>query len=225
MRRRFRGRGFRLPLFIIIPAAALVIWLLVYGRLTTIAREMAASEASNKVTATVNRALALRMANGELDYSDIITLDKNGDGQVSALMTNMRTVNALKAAIAADVIDAVTADGETGISIPIGDLFNSHLLSDKGPGIRVKYILVNTVETAFANRFTTAGINQTHHEVLVTISVAIKVLVPGKAEETTVTTTMVVSDVLIVGKVPDSYTYFEGDDKWDENVERFDILN
>jgi sporulation protein YunB len=225
MRKRFRGRAARLPLIFIIPAALLVIWLLVYGRLATIAREMAVSEASNKVTASVNRALAQRMSAGDLDYSDIITLDKNSDGQVSALLTNMQTVNALKASIASDVIDAVTADGETGISIPIGDLFNSHLLSDKGPGIRAKYILVNTVETTFANRFTSAGINQTHHEVLVTIKVAIKVLVPGNAEETTVTTTMVVSDVLIVGKVPDSYTYFEGDEKWDENVEQYDILN
>ncbi|MDR0857804.1 MAG: sporulation protein YunB [Oscillospiraceae bacterium] len=225
MRRRFRFRAARLRRFVIIPAAALLVWLLIYGRLATLAREMAVSAASNKVTSAVSRAVAKRMAEGELDYGDIITLEKNADGQVTALLTNMQTVNSLKAAIAADVIDAVTADGNTGISIPAGDLFNSHLLADKGPGIRARFILVNTVETDFANRFTSAGINQTHHEVLVTISVAIKVLIPGNAAETKVTTAIVVSDVLIVGKVPDSYTYFEGDDKWDENLERFDILN
>jgi hypothetical protein len=29
---------------------------------------------------------------------------------------------------------------------------------------------------------------------------------------------------VVVGTVPDSYTYFEGSEEWDESIERFDIM-
>ena len=38
-----------------------------------------------------------------------------------------------------------------------------------------------------------------------------------------VDTRVPVAETLIVGRVPESYTYFEGSDSWDEPLEQFDI--
>ena len=49
--------------------------------------------------------------------------------------------------------------------------------------------------------------------------------VPAGTVETAVYVSVPIAETVIVGRVPDSYTSFEGDEKWDESLERFDILN
>ncbi|NLV50426.1 MAG: sporulation protein YunB [Clostridiales bacterium] len=220
-RRRYGGRSRIWPLLLILFGSFL---LLMYLRLTPTVKSMAMSASKNVVTSAVNNAIAAKLDSGDLDYYKLIQLEKNTDGQVTALVCDMARINLLKTLITQEIITGLTEKNYANIGIPIGNLIGGSLLSGKGPRIPIRIIAVSSASTDFKNLFSTSGINQTRHRIVITVKVEISVLIPGSVTQEEVTTSLTVAETVVVGTVPDSYTYFEGSEEWDESIERFDIM-
>ena len=112
------------------------------------------------------------------------------------------------------------------MSISIGALTGSALLAGRGPRITVRMESVGSSQARFQNAFTSAGINQTKHQIILTIDVYVSILLPGFTTATKVSNSFVVRrETVIVGSVPDSYTYFSTDpDTYEEDLKDY-ILN
>jgi sporulation protein YunB len=186
---------------------------------------MAVAAAANAVTQTVNSAVVRKMAAGTLEYSDIITLDKDADGHVSALTTNMAKINMLKSELSDEITESITLNNMINVHVPFGNLFNSNLTSGAGPDVAVRIVLANAAALDFTNLFSSSGINQTQHRIALDVIVNISVLIPGGAVQTSVKTHIIVAETVIVGSVPENFTYFEGSEEWDTNLEKFDITH
>ncbi len=65
---------------------------------------------------------------------------------------------------------------------------------------------VGSSSAHFENAFASAGINQTRHEIRLVVDV-VSVLLPGFSTVTKVTNRCAVAETVIVGSVPDTYTY------------------
>ena len=220
------GRGKRrVAAILLIAAGILIVISMFFSRLTPIVSEMAVAMARNVITKAINNTVAEHLEDGGMDYSKLVSLEKSSTGEVTALVINMSSVNALKAEITYGVISALADEDTADIGVPIGNLIGGSLFSGRGPEIPVSIVSVSSVSTDFANRFSAAGINQTRHQIVVQVEVTASLLIPGKSVDTTVSTEVAVAETIIVGDVPESYTYFEGDEKWDENLEQFDILH
>ncbi|MBR6522389.1 MAG: sporulation protein YunB [Oscillospiraceae bacterium] len=196
-----------------------------YRHFMPVAVELAEAEANNIVSAVINNAIAHHLAEGELEYSDIVLIEKDENGAVAAVMTDTAKVNGLRAAITSDVLGALAADVNARIKIPIGNLTGIKLLSGKGPAIPVDLVAASQTNTEFVNHFSTAGINQTCHRISVRVNAVVNLLLPGETVLTKVSAEVAIAETVIIGGVPDSYTFFEADEKWDENLERFDITS
>lgn len=224
LNRRQLSKGKRIFIGLLFIAAALFIMTIgTWRRLSPIVREMALASVKNAVTAAVNNSIAEKLTNGELDYTDIVHLDKDSTGQVTALMTDIGRINILKAEITKVIVDEISSTRRSELGIPVGNVIGGNLLSGRGPRIPVRIISVASVKTEFKNSFTSSGINQTRHRIIIAVSIDVGVLFPGERTSTGVSTELTVAETVIIGGVPDSYTYFESDSKWDENLERFDI--
>jgi sporulation protein YunB len=226
LNRRQLSKGKRVVIGLLFIAAALFIMTLgTWRRLTPIVHDMALASVKNAVTAAINNSIAEKLSNGELDYTDIVHLEKDSAGQVTALMTDMGRINILKAEITKAIVDDISATRRSELGIPIGNIIGGNMLSGRGPRIPVRIISVASVKTEFKNSFASTGINQTRHRIIIVVNISVGVLLPGERTSTDVSTELTVAETVIVGGVPDSYTYFESDTKWDENVEQFDILH
>ena len=62
----------------------------------------------------------------------------------------------------------------------------------------------------FENVFTSAGINQTLHQVMLHIRVECTLLIPGGTVDTAVETRVCAAETLLVGQVPDAYLELPG---------------
>lgn len=220
--KKSRSKSLKLPVILI---SILAILAILYSRLTPIVSDMAVAGAKNSVTNAINSAINARMASGDMDYKDIVRLEKDETGKVTALITDMSTINSLKSEISYDIIKMITEGKITRVSIPVGNLIGGSLFSGMGPDIPVKIVAASAVTTNFSNKFSSSGINQTRHQIVVKVSVAIKVLIPGKTVKTQVETELVVAETIIVGSVPESFTYFEESEKWDTGTEKYDIMS
>lgn len=198
---------------------ALAGWL----RLAPLIREMGSAEAENAVTLAINRVLAEMLRSGELDYSELVRLEKDESGTVTAVYANMGRINLLRAEITRSVMREILSGDKVELRLPLGNLLGSTLLSGLGPGLPLRILAVESIKTDMSSRFSAAGINQTLHQIRVELQVNVRVLVPGGITGGSVAIRIPIAETLILGRVPESYTYFEGSEDWDEPLEQFDI--
>ena len=207
LRHRLAARGGRRTAAFVIAAAFVIMLIAVTVKLRPIAAQMAQYAVGDVVAQLVNEAIMRKVTEGGLDYDDLVTLETDADGSISALRTNMAKINVLQSEITSYVIDSVSKQLTTVIKIPLGNVIGGALLSGRGPNIPVRIVSVTNVAAAFSNEFSTAGINQTRHQIILSITVDAEALIPGKTITDTVTTDMVIAETVIVGAVPNTYAY------------------
>ena len=71
---------------------------------------------------------------------------------------------------------------------------------------------IGSSSAEFRNQFETGGINQTRHQIILEVNVSVSILLPGFTTATTVSNAVTVAETVIVGSVPESYTYFHTTD-------------
>jgi len=186
---------------------------------------MATARASNTVNRIVVEAVNDAIQGGEIDYSVLVAFEKDAQGRVTALKSNMAAFNRLQARIADDILLRLSEVSTTTLSIPIGTLTGSSLLAGRGPTVKVKMQSVGSTTASFRNTFSSAGINQTRHQILLDVTVNVSILLPGFRTSTKVSNEISVAETVIVGSVPENYTYFStAPDEADNYAEEY-IMN
>ena len=169
---------------------------------------MATARVSNTVNRIVMEAAEEAIRDGYVTYSNLVELEKDHQGQVVALKSDMAECNRLQALIAEDILQRLSEVSTSTLSIPIGTLTGISLLAGRGPSIRVKMQMVGSATASFRNSFSSAGINQTRHQILLQMDVSVSILLPGFRTSTKVSNELTVAESVIVGTVPQTYTYF-----------------
>jgi len=165
---------------------------------------IAVSDACDIVTAQVNAVIAEVMAEGDYDAETFVSLEKNEAGEITAVSSNMARINALSAEILDRVVGA-TENRTLNVSVPLGNLTGISLLMGRGPGVPEEIIMMTSSHVEFQNNVVTAGINQTKHQIDLEIIVDIDILIPWGTESARVATEVMIADVVVVGKVPETY--------------------
>ena len=207
-----RRRGGRWKL-----AAAALLAVLLAAVLTAMAQlrpimdSMATARVSNVIHKAVAEAVSETIATGRYDYTDLIRLEKDDGGKITALTSNMIQFNQLQIDVSENVMKKVGSVSSSELSIPVGSLTGVALLAGRGPDVHIKVLSVGSPTAEFENRFTDAGINQTKHQILLNVDVNVQMLMPGYTRTITVSSTLSVAETVIVGSVPETYTYFHSD--------------
>ena len=190
-------------LIILVLLAAFAVFIL--AELEPALEKMASVMISNDVTEYLNDAVAETVKNGEFRYGDLVTVERNANGDVAALTANMARINLLQTEIASYVMEKLSDQMKTSIKIPFGNLVGGTVMSGRGPNIPVKIISVSNFYTDFSNDFTEAGINQTRHRIIIDFEVEIDMLIPGGTVRENIEASVVVAETVIVGDVPESF--------------------
>lgn len=224
-RRRFgHGRVLRV-LLALAAVAVLTVTIIATTQMRPLLASLATAKVSNTVTRIVSEAVYEAIEQGDLQYDGLVSLEKDNDGKISAVRSNMAAFNHLQAEILDTVLTRVGQVSARELSIPIGTLTGSALLAGRGPRITVRMETLGSSEANFRNAFTSAGINQTKHQIILSIDVSVSVLLPGFTTATMVSNSFIVAETVIVGSVPDTYTYFAtAPDTYEEDLKDY-ILN
>ncbi len=168
-------------------------------------RELAQTQVTNSTSDLINDAVAHQIASGNVQYDRIVYFEKDLNGRITALKTNIGEVNRLKTDTLNIINDEILATSQEDLGIPIGSLFLPELLSGRGPQIPVTILSIRNSDATFESKFTHAGINQTLHQLNMSVLVDVSVLVLGSTIEFTVASEVVVAETVIVGDVPDTF--------------------
>ena len=190
---------------IVAMAILLALFLMVRGKYRMVVRDLAETQVKNTTSDLTNDAIAKQIAEGTIQYDRIVFFEKDLDGRITALKTNMSEVNRLKTDILNIINDEILALDTSDIGIPLGSLFLPELLSGKGPVIPVHILSIRNSDAVFSSNFVQAGINQTLHQLIMLVSVDVAILVLGQTGSFTVNSEVVVAETVIVGDVPNTF--------------------
>ena len=222
---RFTGRQRVLIWLTVIFTLLLALTVAVVLHMKPVVVDLATARTSNAVNRIVVAAVNDAVDSGRIDYEQLVDFDKDAEGHVTALRSNMAAFNRLQASIADDILQRMAEVSSTDLAIPIGTLTGSPLLAGRGPCLRVRMQSVGTATARFDNQFSSAGINQTRHRIILDVDVHVSILLPGLTTYTKVSNEISVAETVIVGGVPETYTYFSTTPDEVENYANEYIIN
>lgn len=191
--------------FAIILVLTVGLTLLFRLRLAPMAEQLMATQVDNQASDAINAAIDEQIAAGEIDYSRMITVEKDAQGNVTALRTNIAEINRLKTSVLQRVDARLQNLSMEELGVPIGSIVLPELLSGRGPKIPVRVLAVRTSDAVFRSSFTGAGINQTKHSITIDVHVVITILTWTGTQEISVDSAVVAAETVIVGNVPTTY--------------------
>ena len=174
-------------------------------------RDLAETSVKNATSDLANDAIAKQIENGNIQYDRIVYFEKDLNGRITALKTNIGEINHLKTDILNIINGQILALDAADIGIPIGSLFLPEFFSGKGPAIPVHILAIRNSEASFTSNFCQAGINQTLHQLIMEIDVDASILVLGETSSFSISSQVVVAETIIVGDVPNTFIQAGGE--------------
>jgi len=141
------------------------------------------------------------------EFADLVVLERDSDNHITALRTDIIAVGKVKARIVNGLFDRLE---ETQTEVPLGTVFAPSLFTGMGPRVKVGLAGLAQMEARFVSAFTSAGINQTRHRILIEVHAGFRILTPFGGEGREIVSTYPVTDTVIVGTVPERYAYISG---------------
>lgn len=205
-----RKRRWKLMLLLILMG---LIWsfLGLRSRLWPVVRSLARTQVTNTASDLINDAILEQIMDGQIQYDRIVYFEKDLNGRITALKTNMAEVNRLKTETLNLINDEILAQDTENLGVSLGSLILPEFFSGKGPSIPVRILAIRNSDASFQSEFTEAGINQTLQKLRMDVIVDVTILVLGQTETFTVSSQMVVAETIIVGDVPATYLQTGGD--------------
>ena len=190
------------------------------GHMEPLFEEVSRYEAQKLATFVANEQTTKVMKN--YNYDSMFSIQKDADGNVSIIEMNMYKVNIIISDIAYYIQEQMKKPENSTISIPMGNFLGIEWLSGYGPNIKLKTVLLGTVETDLRSEFIEKGINQTLHRVYLQIDCKVQILSSYKKMEETITNQFLLAENVILGEIPSTYYNLEGFDKPEDKVEIID---
>lgn len=141
------------------------------------------------------------------EFSNLVVLERDSDNRITALRTDIIAVGKIKARLVSGLFDRLDYLEETQIEVPLGTVFAPNLFTGMGPKVKVGLAGLTQMEAEFVSAFTSAGINQTRHRILIEVHAGFRILTPFGGEDREIVSTYPVTDTVIVGTVPERYAY------------------
>ena len=190
---------------ILIGVAGMAFFFTLRSKYYAVITSLAQTQVTNVTSDLINDAVSKQISSGNIAYDRIVYFEKDLNGRITALKTNIGEVNSLKTQTLNTINEEILDTDDFDIGVPIGSLFVPEFLSGRGPRIPVRILSVRNSDATFESSFVQAGINQTLHQLNMCVLVDVTILVLGRTVSFTVTSQVVVAETIIVGDVPDTY--------------------
>lgn len=192
-------------LLILVLIVTIIAFCLFRHKYHSVITALAQTQVKNATSDLINDAIDRQISNGAIQYDRMVYFEKDLEGKITALKTNMSEVNRLKTDLLNLINAEILAMDSDHLGIPMGSLVLPELFAGKGPMIPVQIITIRNSEAGFFSDFSQAGINQTLQKLNMQVSVDVSVLVLGEVSDFTISSQVVIAETVIVGQVPDMF--------------------
>ncbi len=204
-KRQTKSRGMAAVALILAAALSVGLYFFADTRMSPIINTLALSRAQNLATVIINDTVAQMLSQEPAGFSDIIKIEYDTGGKISALSADSVAMNRLKSLISVSITKAIGEIEESRLSIAAGTLTGSALLTGRGPKIDLNVHISCSCSIEVRNSFEYSGINQTLHKVMLDITTYVYVISVGENLSSEVFTSIPIAETIIIGQIPEIY--------------------
>ena len=208
---RVKKKKLRAIKLVLAGVLAMVLVLVMDSRLRPLITMIASYQAKLSATRSINNAVIEVISKEDVVYNNIISMVQDENGEIASIETDMITVNRLKSEITNQISDQLLEDSDRAVLIPIGTVLGGQLFSGRGPNMEFRILPAGYVHTEIYNNFESAGINQTLHQIMLSVDATVSAVAPVYTTTPDITTNFCIAETVIVGKVPQAFTDINGD--------------
>ena len=178
------------------------------ARLRPAVRNIAMTRAKSLAVRTVGSSIEKFISENPEDCAALVSVSGSG-GKVNSMSLNAASVNLFKSRLVRAVDEALEENARFTVRIPLGSVTGSEVFAGAGPEIPVTVRMTGGASAQITDEFTSAGINQTKHQMKLDVVIDIDVIMPWRTVSTQVVSEILIAETVIVGKVPQTYLDME----------------
>ena len=171
----------------------------------------AGSKANNIVSEEVKNVM------NDYSYSDLIDIEKDVDGNVTLMKSNTILINKINSQIVSNIQREIDNTPRVMVYINYGSVSGISFLKVFGPKFEIELEAAGNINTKMKSEFESVNVNQTIHKIYMDLDMSISVLTPIGVYGKDVESKVLLTEAVIVGKVPETYYNLE-------NLQREDSL-
>ncbi len=184
---------------------------LYYKNIDDVVEDYAETYVSNLAVRILFETLEEYLKEKGINYFDIVTINTDTEGNAKVLTVNSGLLTKIRSETSILLTDKFDNLKKKNLSIPLGTLYNSKLLSGIGPSIKIKIVPLGYITSETKNEFVSVGINQSKHNISIIYNITLNVLAPFASASITQTQSITIAESIIIGDVPNtSITVGEG---------------
>lgn len=192
----------RVLIFLII--LLFILFFIINKTITPLFLNLAEVEVYNIINMSINQ--AVREEAEKVDYQDMIRYVFNEQGDVIMMQPDTRYINEFTTRVSLAVQRQLEELSRETVSIPLARVMGIDILGGYGPDLKIRIVPAGySLPPQLEDSFSSAGINQTRHKIYLKLSTKVKLIIPFCSKAIDVTADIPVTEVVIVGQVPQVY--------------------
>ncbi len=209
MRRRRKRKKSGFVLFIIFLSLLAALGITATMRIRQIFMEYATNICEDSAMQEINNLMEEEVFSQPEVYENMVVLERDREDRVTALRTDVIAIGRIKARLVNGLFERLSDLEHTTVEVPTGTVFAPNFFTGMGPTLDIGMAGLGQMSAEFVSAFSSAGINQTRHNIIIEIHAGFRVLTPLGGDDREIVTSYPVTDTVIVGTVPDQYTYID----------------
>ena len=190
-------------MLLIVPIGSLLIMAEI--RISNIRKELVNYSARNAASAAATAGIENSLDTDKVKYSDLIKFGRDENGNIVSVTTDAYALNKIGNNIGTEIDNIINEMKSYVIKIPFSVLFCEQLINGRGPKIPMIFVMTGITTTDFENEFTAAGVNQTHHRIMMNITVNTYVIHSGNVTVVPYKTNVCIAESIVVGITPQTF--------------------
>ncbi|QHI73164.1 sporulation protein YunB [Aminipila terrae] len=166
---------------------------------------LAEIKAKEMVTYAINEATCKQFFKEATNVEDLLIINTDKEGSIELVQSNTVAMNILAAELGKEIKQMYRNMKPTVMKVPLGTILGSQLLSQTNLNVNMKVMPISVANIEFLSEFETQGINQTKYKVYLSLTSKVRVMAPFSSKTLEVHNVVLVSEAVILGKVPNSY--------------------
>lgn len=182
-----------------------VLFIMAEIRISNVRKELISYAARNAASAAATAGVENSLDTDKVRYADLIKFGRDQSGNIVSVTTDAYYLNKIGNNIGDEIDKHINQMKSYIIKIPFSVLFSEQLINGRGPKMPLVFVMTGITTTDFENEFTAAGINQTHHRIMMSITVNTYVIHSGNVTVVPYKTNVCIAESIVVGITPQTF--------------------
>lgn len=175
-------------------------------RVSSLALRLGEVQLENQIRSECNRIAADVLSEYSPQLDRVVNPKYGDESKINSVSVDFTGLNNMKCSLTDRLAEYLSGHNEIVCNVPIGAIFSDDIFAAQGTKLPIKITSTGSASVEYLDDFTSGGINQTRHRLMLRIEASIQLHTVGDKSENKITIDIPITETVTVGDVPSFVT-------------------